>query len=154
MIQCIDTAWVSDAMQRTIIRSLLAALAVAASLTGCSAGPLGDASKEIGDQLKTMPESLGGLPPDAPKAPAMQYQYPAVHDMPPPRSTEPMSEDQQYRLENELKAIRDRQEAANPNAKKAAEPAKKPPKKKPATAASGQNAGVNAGANTGAKTNP
>ena len=78
-------------MRRTIGRSLLAAFAVVASLTGCSAGPLSDS-------LKQMPESLGGLPPDAPKTPAMPYQYPAVHDMPPPRSDEPLSEDRQTGL--------------------------------------------------------
>ena len=133
-------------MHRTIGRSLLAAFAVAASLTGCSAGPLAD-------KLEQMPQSLGGLPPDTPKAPAMPYQYPAVHDMPPPRSAEPMSEDQQFRLEKELNAARDRQEAANLAAQKAAEAAKtakKAAKKKPAPAENGQNAG----ANTGTKTNP
>jgi len=137
-------------MHRTIGRSLLAACAVAASLTGCSAGPLGDAATGLGEKLKSMPESLGGLPPDTPKAPAIPYQYPAVHDMPPPRAAEPMSEDQQYRLEKELNAARDRQEAANPDAQKAAEAAKKTAKKKPAPAQNSQNAG----AKTGTKTNP
>ena len=130
-------------MRRTIGRSLLAAFAVVASLTGCSAGPLSDS-------LKQMPESLGGLPPDAPKTPAMPYQYPAVHDMPPPRSDEPLSEDRQWQLEKELNAARDRQEAANPEAQKAAEAAKKAAKKKAAPAKTGQNTG----AGTGTKTNP
>jgi hypothetical protein len=141
-------------MRRTIGRSLLAAFAVAASLTGCSAGPLSDASVSIGEKLKSMPESLGGLPPDTPKGPAVPYAYPPVHDMPPPRSTEPLSEDQQYRLEKELSAVRDRQEAANPATQKAAEAAKKVPKKKPAPASKGQSAGATAGTNAGAKTNP
>lgn len=133
-------------MHRTIGRSLLAACAVAASLTGCSAGPLAD-------KLEQMPQSLGGMPPDTPKAPAVPYQYPAVHDMPPPRASEPMSEEQQDRLEKDLNAARDRQEAANPDAQKAAEAAKtakKTAKKKPAPAQNGQNAG----ASTGTKTNP
>ena len=125
----------------------MAACAVAASLTGCSAGPLAD-------KLEQMPQSLGGLPPDTPKAPAMPYQYPAVHDMPPPRASEPLSEEQQDRLEKDLNAARDRQEAANPDAQKAAEAAKKTAKKtakkKPAPAQNGQNAG----ASTGTKTNP
>src|SRR4051794_6587622 len=141
-------------MRRTIGRSLLAAFAVAVSLTGCAAGPLSDASNSIGDKLKSMPESLGGLPPDMPKGPAVPYQYPPVHDMPPPRATEPLSEDQQYRLEKELSAVRDRQEAANPAAQKAAQDAKKAPKKKPAPASKGQSAGATAGANAGTKTNP
>ena len=97
-----------------------------------------------------MPQSLGGMPADTPKAPAMPYQYPAVHDMPPPRTTEPMSEDQQWKLEKELGAIRDRQEAANPDAPKAAPAVKSGPKKKPKAAVNGQNTG----ANTGTKTNP
>ncbi len=122
-------------MQRTIGRSLLAALTLAAALSGCSAGPL---TKE----LENMPQSLGGMPADTPQAPTVPFQYPAVHDMPPPRATEPMTEDQQWRLEKELGALRDRQEAANPNAQKAARPAKQA-KKKP-----------KAGQNTGAKTNP
>jgi hypothetical protein len=126
-------------MRRTIGRSLLAAFALAASLTGCSAGPLTD-------RFEQLPQSLGGLPPDTPKAPAMPYQYPAVHDMPPPRATEPMSEEQQYRLEKEMNAVRDRQQAANPDAQKAAQAAKKATKKKLAPVQNGQNAG--------AKTNP
>lgn len=43
--------------------------------------------------------------------PVTPYQYPAVHDMPPARPTAPMNEDEQYKLENELRAARDRQEA-------------------------------------------
>ncbi len=123
-------------------RSLLAALAMAALVAGCSAGPLTGV-------LEQMPESLGGLAPDAPKAPAKPYQYPAVHDIPPPRSTQPMTEEQQTQLEKELNALRDQQEgtlakdnqdaAASKNDTKAA-------KKPPTPAQKGQN--------TGAKTNP
>jgi hypothetical protein len=116
-------------MRTRLGRSLLAALAVAASLTGCSAGPLGE----------QLPQSLGGLPAGTPPPPATPYQYPAVHDMPPPRATEPMSEEQQYRLEKELNALRDRQEGQESKDKKAV-------KKKPAARRSGQN--------TGAKSNP
>jgi hypothetical protein len=120
-------------MRTRLGRSLLAALAVAASLTGCSAGPL----------VEQLPQSLGGLPAGTPSPPATPYQYPAVHDMPPPRATEPMSEEQQYRLEKELNALRDRQEGQEAKDKKAA---KKAVKKKPAARRSGQN--------TGAKSNP
>ena len=134
-------------MRRTIGRSLLAAFAVAASLTGCSAGPLSDS-------LKQMPESLGGLPPDTPRAPAMPYQFPAVHDMPPPRSDEPLTEEQQFQLEKELNAVRERQEGAQAKANaqdnKDARPKKKTAKKPPAAVQNGQNAG----AGTGTKTNP
>ncbi len=122
-------------MRRTIGRSLLAAFAVAASLTGCSAGPLTQ-------ELEHMPQSLGGLPADAPRAPASSYAYPAVHDMPPPRSSEPMSEEQQYRLEQELTRVRDRQEAAQGQKPGDDKAAKKTKKKKPPAASSQQNAGT------------
>ena len=135
-------------MQRTMARSLLAAFAVAASLTGCSAGPLSQ-------QLEQMPQSLGGLPPDAPQQPPSNaYAYPAVHDMPPPRSTEPMSDEQQYQMEKDLARVRDRLEAAQGQKtgddELAKKPVKKTAKKGPLAAKNGQNAG----ANTGTKTNP
>ncbi|HEY0222932.1 MAG TPA: hypothetical protein VGC38_00285, partial [Pseudolabrys sp.] len=69
------------------------------ALAGCSAGPWSD----------QMPQSLGGLPADAPARPLSPYQYPAVHDMPPPRATKPMNDEEQFKLEKELSAIRDRQ---------------------------------------------
>ena len=56
-----------------------------------------------------------------------------------------MSEEQQYRLEKELNAVRDRQEAADPAAQKAAavkKTAKKPTKKKPAPAQNGQTGAI------------
>jgi hypothetical protein len=74
------------------------------------------------------------------------YEYPAVHDMPPPRADPTMSEEQQVKAEEEMKTVRDRQEARDGAAKKTAQPAKK----KPATADTGQAAG----AQDGAKTNP
>jgi hypothetical protein len=115
----------------------LAALAVAASLTGCSAGPLGE----------QLPQSLGGLPAGTPPPPATSYQYPPVHDMPPPRATDPMTEDEQWRLEKELNAVRERQEGVKPTGnEKPANAKKKAPVKKPAAVQSGQN--------TGAKGNP
>jgi hypothetical protein len=52
-----------------------------------------------------------GVPAGAPARPATPYQYPAVHDMPPPRATAPMNDEEQFRLEKELQAVRDRQEA-------------------------------------------
>ena len=80
---------------------MLAACWIAASLTGCSAGPLGE----------TLPQSLGGLPADPPPPPKVPYQFPAVHDMPPPRATEPLTDKQQWELEKDLTRLRDRQEA-------------------------------------------
>ena len=57
-----------------------------------------------------MPGELG-LPKDAPARPVTPYQYPAVHDMPPPRASAPMTDEEQFKLEKELRIVRDRQEA-------------------------------------------
>lgn len=124
-------------MERALQRSILAALtlATATALAGCSSGAVID--KLPGDM---------GLPAGTPERPTTPYVYPAVHDMPPPRATPTMSEEQQVKEEEELKAVRERQEARDGAAKKTAQPAKK----KPATADTGQAAGVQ----DGAKTNP
>jgi hypothetical protein len=124
-------------MERALQRSILAALtlATATALAGCSSGAVID--KLPGDM---------GLPAGTPERPTTPYVYPAVHDMPPPRATPTMSEEQQVKEEEELKVVRDRQEARDGAAKKTAQPAKK----KPATIDTGQAAG----AQDGAKTNP
>ncbi len=92
-----------------MIRSLLTAFVLAASLTGCSAG-------QLSEKLEQLPPSLGGMPANTPPPPANSYQYPAVHEMPVPRLNEPLSEDQQWKLEQELNAVRDRQEGVKPKA--------------------------------------
>ncbi|HVV63327.1 MAG TPA: hypothetical protein VHD14_16385 [Pseudolabrys sp.] len=110
-------------------------------LVGCTAAG-------VGDQLS--PE-MGGLPTGTPARPDVQYQYPAVHDMPPPRPVPALTDEQQGRLQDELNRLRDRQEGLNAQASKsAAKPAAKPKpaaKKKP----SGPNV---TGQTGGAKTNP
>jgi hypothetical protein len=116
-------------------RSILAALGLALTLAGCSSGAV----------IDQMPSNLG-LPAGTPERPTTPYVYPAVHDMPPPRATPTMSEEQQVEAEKELKAVRDRQEARDGAAKKTEQPVKK----KPATADTGHTAG----AQDGAKTNP
>jgi hypothetical protein len=122
-------------MERALQRSILAVLILATALAGCSSGAVID--KLPGDM---------GLPAGTPERPMTAYEYPAVHDMPPPRATPIMSEEQQVKEEEELKAVRDRQEARDGAAKKTAQPAKKKPK----TANTGQAAGVQ----DGAKSNP
>lgn len=110
--------------------------------------------------IDRMPGDMG-LPAGAPARPATPYQYPAVHDMPPARSTPTMSDEEQVRLEKELATVRERQEGREAPAKKAAQAAKK----KPAAADSGQAASdaknsQDSGAknsdakSSGAKTNP
>src|ERR1035437_5894134 len=124
-------------MERALQRSILAALtlATATALAGGSSGAVID--KLPGDM---------GLPAGTPERTATPYGYPRVRDMPPPRATATMSEEQQVKEEEELKVVRDRQEARDGAAKKTAQPAKK----KPATI----NTGQAAGAQDGAKTNP
>ncbi len=128
-------------MMRALGRSLLVALSlgVAIALSGCSSGQV----------IDDLPAPVG-LPADAPTRPAAPYQFPAVHDMPPPRNSEPMSAEEQLRLEKELTAVRNRQEGRKPQDENALPAAKKSSKKaaikKPADGSSGETAG--------AKTNP
>jgi len=87
-----------------------------------------------------------GLPAGAPARPEKPLEYPAVHDMPPARSSAPMSEEEQVKAEKELTALRDRQEGRSPASKKAAAAASKKAaaatKKPPTAAQNGQTTGV------------
>jgi hypothetical protein len=49
-----------------------------------------------------------GLPADAPARATNPPAYPAVHDMPPARNDVTLTEDEQKRIEGELRAARDR----------------------------------------------
>ena len=126
-------------MMRTKIRPALAALGAVLWLAGCSPGPLVD----------RLPEGMG-LPAGAPARPATPYQYPAVHDMPPPRATRPMTEEELLKAEKDLRLARDRQEIREGQGPGAAPAAKK----RPADAKSGQAAGAKDSKNTGVKSNP
>lgn len=131
-------------MRATLWRSILAACCLAAALSGCAAGQVGEA----------IPQNLGGMPADVPAPPKVPYQYPAVHDMPPPRATEPLSDEQQQKLEQDLTTLRNREEKRLTGSKTPAKPAKsktgkKTGKKKPKSKAAGGD-----GKTTGAKTSP
>jgi len=104
------------------------ATGLAFALTGCSPGPI----------IDKLPTGIGGLPAGTPERPATPYEYPAVHDMPPDRSSAPMTEEEQVKLEKELANIRDHQEGRPAPAKKPA----KTTKKSPNDAETGQTAGV------------
>lgn len=125
-------------------RTIAATVVMAALLAGCAAGQIGD----------TLPNSLGGLPQGAPARPnALNRQYPAVHDMPPARATDPLSETDQVKLEKELQAARDLQAAEA--AKDAAPPAPPPPPPAPPPAAKpAVKKQTDAAKTSGAKTNP
>ena len=124
-------------MQRAILTASVLGLTLFAAgfLAGCSSGAV----------IDQMPSGVG-LPAGTPERPATPYVYPAVHDMPPPRATPTLTEEQQVEAEKELTAVRDRQEAHDRAAKKTTPPAKK----KPAAADTDQATAPEGGA----KTNP
>jgi hypothetical protein len=131
---------------RALERSILAGLAVI--LAGCSPSVL----------MEKLPADMGGLPADAPAAPPTPYQYPAVHDMPPPRPDTPLTDEQQVTLEKDLQAARDRLEgegqADEASEKKQAPNAKRPAGKKGAQEAKKKAKKVKKPENAGAATNP
>ena len=96
-------------MRRALGRLILAASWLVL-VPGCSAQPVVD----------SLPSGIG-LPDDAPQRPATSYQFPAVHDMPPPRANAPLSDEEQWRLEQELNTVRSRQERKAKDDKKAAQ---------------------------------
>jgi len=57
-----------------------------------------------------MPTQLGGLPTGTPQRATAAPEYPAVHDMPPPRATAVLTEDEKKKVEAELAAMRAEQE--------------------------------------------
>lgn len=80
--------------------SAFAVLSAAALLSSCSAAGVGE----------SIPQSLGGLPADVPTRPVRPGVYPAVNDIPAPRQDQPLSVDEQVRLEQDLKDLKARQE--------------------------------------------
>jgi hypothetical protein len=100
----------------------LFACGLSAVLAGCS-------SSSVNNLVDIMPREVG-LPADAPERPAGPPAYPAVHDMPPPRSATTLSAEEQIKLEDELIAVRTRQEIATNPAPSAAR--RRPPPAAPA----------------------
>jgi len=97
-------------------------LTVAVLMGGVLVG--GCAGTTVGESI---PAGFGGLPADAPARPAVPPDYPAVHDMPPPRPVRMLDEDQQERLQKDLTRARDRQEGRNPAPKPKAQSKPKKP---------------------------
>lgn len=81
-----------------------------------------------------MPSEIGGMPSDTPERPPVPPAYPAVHDMPPPRSSVTLTAEEQENLESELAAVRTRQDVIVAGAQ-APVPARAKAKKRPAPAA-------------------
>ena len=62
--------------------------------------------------FSNLPQSMGGLPADAPaRPPAEQTAFPAVHDMPPPRTAATLTPEQVKAVEAEIDFARQRQKA-------------------------------------------
>jgi hypothetical protein len=56
--------------------------------------------------LSEAPAQMGGLPAGAPPRPEVAPAYPAVHDMPPPRTATVLTEEERKKVEAELAAMR------------------------------------------------
>ncbi len=78
-------------------RAVLSLVALAVLVSGCSTA-----------QIDSIPQAIGGLPAGVPARPAQAPDFPAVHDMPPPRPAV-LDAEQQKKLEADLIAVRNRQ---------------------------------------------
>jgi hypothetical protein len=94
--------------RHTILAALL--LAGLPLMAGCVASNLGD----------HMPTVAGGLPEGAPARPQTPQAYPAVHDLPPPRSETVLTAEEQKKVEEDLVAARNRAAAASSSPSKPA----------------------------------
>ena len=129
----------AHALQSPALAVLGLAAVLSLGLGGCAAGGM----------LEQLPPAMGGEPASLPAKPRTGYQYPAVHDMPPDRASVPLNGNEQEKLEKELQAARDKQEAAA-----AADAAASAPAPAPAPAAKPKASGAKSGQTSGAKTNP
>jgi hypothetical protein len=93
------------------VPAALGLVAAAVALAGCGA--------TIGDHL---PTAVGGLPEGTPQRPTQSSAYPAVHDMPPPRATQVLTDAERNKLEGDLVAARERAAAAAKPAADASKP--------------------------------
>jgi len=81
------------------------AVAVAIGLSGCAS-----MSQKFAETASQLPEV--GLSPNAPARPAQQMAYPAVYDVPPPRTAAMLTDVEQHKIETDLVAARDQQQTA------------------------------------------
>lgn len=101
------------------------AAALCLGLSGC-----GSISEKFADTASQAPQI--GLPANTPARPAEPMTYPAVHDVPPPRTAVVLTDMEQQKLETDLLAARNQQQtAAGLSPAKIAEAAKERAAKKP-----------------------
>jgi hypothetical protein len=81
----------------------LVVLLATAALSACAS-----ISEKMASAMSGLPAL--GLPANAPERPADPPSYPAVHDMPPQRSTAVLTEIERQKMENDLVAARERQQ--------------------------------------------
>jgi len=93
-------SWVWNGVRCGAMARFAATVLCGLSLAACAAAT---------STLSGLPKEMGGLPEGTPVRPASQLDYPAVHDMPPPRSTAVLTPEQVKATEAELTAVRDRQ---------------------------------------------
>jgi len=77
---------------------------LSAALAGCSSSGL--------DNLNNTLPSAVALPAAAPERPVDAPAFPAVHDMPPPRPNVTLTAEEQVKLEDDLAALKTRQDIA------------------------------------------
>jgi hypothetical protein len=85
-------------------------------------------SQNVADTASQLPQV--GLPANAPARPVEQMAYPAVHDVPPPRTATVLTDLEQQKLEDDLIAARDQQQVSlgiKPASRKKGQPAKPKP---------------------------
>jgi hypothetical protein len=110
------------ALQRmpNLFAPFAASIVAAMSLAGCAS-----MSQNMAETASQLPQV--GLPANAPARPAQQMAYPAVHDVPPPRTATVLTDLEQQKLENDLLAARDQQQISlgtKPAARKKTQPGK------------------------------
>jgi hypothetical protein len=89
--------WGLSGRGKTVARASALALLAAIAVAGCTS------------TLSNLP--LVGEPDTLPQRPGTPGAYPAVHDMPAPRDTKPLTEAERKKLEADLVAARNKQEA-------------------------------------------
>ena len=92
------------ALQRAVA-VLAPILALAVGLSGC--GSISDKFRTTASQMPAI-----GLPAGAPERTAEPVPYPAVHDMPAPRNSTPLTLTEQEQMERELATARDSQQTS------------------------------------------
>jgi hypothetical protein len=90
-------------LQTALLACGLAAV-LSAPLAGCSSSGL--------DALNNTLPSAVALPAEAPERPVDAPAFPAVHDMPPPRPNVTLTAEEQVKLEDDLAALKTRQDIA------------------------------------------